>query len=153
MLAGPVAALERSKVALLGDVLRRFGEATVRVTGSSMLPSIWPGDVLTIRRRPLSEVRRRQIAVYTRHGRLVVHRVIAHASHHVVTQGDAVPSPDPPVREPELLGIVAFVSRNGTDRAVPTEPGVAGRLLAALVRHSRHANRMLQHVGRVRLAL
>ena len=30
------------------EVLRRFGEARLRVTGSSMLPTVWPGDLVAV---------------------------------------------------------------------------------------------------------
>jgi hypothetical protein len=153
MLADPTAAVERSKVALMGDVVRRFGEATIRASGSSMVPSIWPGDVLTIRRRFVSEVRTGQIAVFARHGRLVAHRVVAHEGRHLVTQGDGVRSSDLPVREAELLGVVAFISRNGKNRMVPAAPGFAGYTVAAVVRRLSQLRRILQHVGRVRLTL
>ena len=33
------------------QVIRQFGELRLKVTGASMLPSVWPGDVLTVRRR------------------------------------------------------------------------------------------------------
>ena len=48
---------DSSRVELVVDVLGQFGEARLRVVGSSMLPAIWPGDVLTIRRCPMGEVR------------------------------------------------------------------------------------------------
>jgi len=59
-------AVDRSRLALVGEVLHRFGEARLRVTGSSMLPSIWPGDELTVRRRAVSELRTGEIALFTR---------------------------------------------------------------------------------------
>jgi hypothetical protein len=33
---------------LVADVLRAGGEARVRVMGTSMLPALWPGDILVI---------------------------------------------------------------------------------------------------------
>ncbi len=153
MLADAISPLDRSKVALFGDVLHRFGEATVKVIGSSMLPSIWPGDVLTIRRRLASEIRTGEIAVFTRHDRLFAHRVVDHAGPHLVTQGDAMPSPDAPVSDTELLGIVRSLSRDGRSRKVPADPSGLGRLMAALARRSSRASRMLQRVGRVTSAV
>ena len=153
MFASAPPSADRSRVALIGDVLHRFGEATVRVTGSSMLPSIWPGDVLTIRRRPVSETRTGEIAVFTRHGRLFAHRVVAHAGPHLVTQGDGLPTPDGPVSDTELLGVVVSVSRDGKTAQVPADPSAGSRLLAALVRRSSRVNRMLQRLGRVKSAV
>src|SRR6266568_2706456 len=36
------------------EVLRTFGSARLRVTGTSMLPSIWPGDILEVGVFPFS---------------------------------------------------------------------------------------------------
>ena len=37
---------------LVADVARAFGEVRLRVTGASMLPAIWPGDILvTVQRQ------------------------------------------------------------------------------------------------------
>ena len=33
---------------LAADVIRRFGVLRLRVNGYSMLPSIWPGDVVSV---------------------------------------------------------------------------------------------------------
>jgi signal peptidase len=140
---------DRSKVALLGEVVQRFGEARVRVTGSSMLPSVWPGDVLTVRRRLVSQIQAGQIAVFARGGRLVAHRVVARTERHLVTRGDSVPSPDPPVSEGELLGVVASISHDGRSERAPSAPGVASRLVAALTRRSSGASRVLQRIGSV----
>ena len=36
---------------LLVEVARNFGEIRFKATGDSMLPSVWPGDLLTVRRQ------------------------------------------------------------------------------------------------------
>jgi len=137
----------RSRLALFGDVLHRFGQAKIRVTGSSMLPAVWPGDELVVRRRSVSEARTGEIAVFTREDRLFAHRVIAHDGGRLVTRGDAVPSPDPPVSDGELLGVVVSVSRDG----MPVQPpaahrSVSARLAAALVCRSPRASAILQRL-------
>src|SRR5437867_6765581 len=96
---------DSSRVELVVDVLGRFGEARLRVGGSSMLPAIWPGDVLTIRRRPMSAVRCGDVAVFVRGDRVFGHRVIAHHDPHLVTQCHSLPSPDAPVTQAEMLGV------------------------------------------------
>ena len=144
MVAGAVPTVNSYKVALLADLLCQAGEARVRVTGSSMLPAIWPADVITIRRRLVAEMRTGEIAVFTRDNRMFAHRVVAHTGAHVVTQGDTVPSPDAPVSDAELLGVVVAVVRRGRHANVAAEPGVASRLVAAAARCSSRANSMLQ---------
>src|ERR1700737_1372956 len=60
--------LEPAKAALIKDTLDQFGQVRIRVTGSSMLPSIWPGDVLTIHRGVTSDVRGGDVVLFTRDG-------------------------------------------------------------------------------------
>jgi len=45
---GPSARLEEAAPHLLAELLRRCGEARIRVAGTSMLPLIRPGDVLLV---------------------------------------------------------------------------------------------------------
>ncbi len=61
---------------LAGEVVRTFGRVRVRVTGTSMIPAVWPGDVLVVERRAVERIERGEIAVAERDGRLVAHRVI-----------------------------------------------------------------------------
>jgi signal peptidase I len=132
--ADPASEAGGARVALVADVLRQFGQARIRVTGSSMLPSVWPGDELAIRGCSPSETRTGDVVVFTRGERLFAHRVVACEAGCLVTQGDGVPSPDGPVTESELLGLVVDVVRHGRHAGMPTLLGSGGRLLAALVR-------------------
>src|SRR5436190_1147704 len=111
MSSGMAPCADGSRVRLLVDLIGRFGEARLRVTGVSMLPSILPGDVLTIRRRSMDDVCRGEVAVFARGDRLFVHRVIHRHDTHLITQGDSVPSPDPPVSRDEFLGTVVLLVR------------------------------------------
>src|SRR5213594_930218 len=51
---------------LLAEVALKFGEIRFKATGDSMLPSVWPGDLLTVRRQSFSEFRTGQIVLYER---------------------------------------------------------------------------------------
>jgi len=135
---------DAGRLALLIELLARCGEARIAVSGSSMLPSVWPGDVLTIRRCDATELLRGDLAVFTRGGRLFAHRFVGHDGDRLVTQGDAVPLPDPPVSAAELLGTAVSISRSGKSIAFRTAPGLPARLVAALARRSSGAARLLQ---------
>jgi len=135
-----------SRVRLLVDLIGQVGEARLRVIGSSMLPSIRPGDVLIIRRRPIGDVRCGDVAVFVRDDRLFVHRVIAHHGSHLVTRGDSLPSPDAPVTATELAGVAVRLVRGGKARQVSSRVGLPARLTGALVSRSLPANRILQRV-------
>ena len=137
---------DSSRVELVVDVLGRFGEARLRVVGSSMLPAIWPGDVLTIRRCPMREVRCGDVAVFVRDDRVFVHRIIAHHDSYLVTQGDSLPAADPPVTQAELVGVAVRLVRGGKARRISSSVGLPARLTGAIVSRSWHVNRILQRV-------
>lgn len=72
--------------------------------GTSMLPSITPGDVLRITcGAPFTNG---DVVVYVREDRVVVHRVIRVSQTAVWTCGDANLLPDPPVDAAGILGRV-----------------------------------------------
>jgi hypothetical protein len=70
------AAAERARADLIVELLNSGSETRTRVTGSSMLPSTWPGDMLSVRCRPISEGRLGDVALFTREDRLFADRVV-----------------------------------------------------------------------------
>ena len=130
------------KCELAGEVLRSSGRLRLRVTGWSMLPSVMPGDTLLIERIHSDAVSEGDIVLFGRNRRFFVHRVIS-KSHpqntEIVTRGDAMPAPDPPVQGSDLLGRVSFILRNGN--CIEPRPSLrfSERVVAALVRRSRFA--------------
>jgi hypothetical protein len=116
----PGLAADNTVEGLAAEVLGRFGEVRLRVMGSSMLPSVQPGDVLTIRRCAMSAVESGAIVLFTRDGRLFAHRVVARRNTHLVTRGDALEWQDPPICQDQLLGRVVTLTRNGRQRQPPS---------------------------------
>jgi hypothetical protein len=143
------AAMQDAGTALAMEVLDRFGEVRLRVTGTSMVPSVWPGDVVTVRRCLLHHVETGQIVLATRDGRLFVHRALALQPACLLTQGDALAWPDPPVFAHQLLGRVESIDRRGTRVDLPTFTA-ARRAVAAIVRRSTAAGRLLGVGDRLR---
>jgi Peptidase S24-like len=145
----PTRAADDTVEGLAAEVLVRFGEVRLRVMGSSMLPSVQPGDVLTIQRCVMSVVESGAIVLFTREGRLFAHRVVARRNTHLVTRGDALEWQDPPVRQDQLLGRVVTVTRNGRRRQPPSLT-IGRRIAAAVVRRSARARWLLVAGARVR---
>jgi signal peptidase I len=141
------------KCELAADVLRSFGTLRFPASGWSMLPAIWPGDTLVVERVSSDRVCIGDVVVIGRDGRLCGHRVISivedRGDQRLITQGDALPVPDRPVRESELLGRVAYLIRSGKLIAVPAELSVVERLTAKIVRRSVPAARALVYLHRV----
>ena len=102
--------------ALVEESMRRFGEVRIRIAGSSMLPVIRPGDIVSVRRCVPTQVSRGEIVLFIRDKRLFVHRVLgekpsADGQSALITRGDSVPENDPPVFAGELLGCVTAIHR------------------------------------------
>jgi signal peptidase I len=105
---------------LAEEIVRSFGEVRLRVFGTSMVPCILPGDVVAIRRACVREISRGDVVLYSRKGRLFVHRVVNQIVSRsatdleepcLITRGDRLAQDDPPVQEQELLGRVMRVER------------------------------------------
>lgn len=126
---------------LAAEVVRQFGEVSLRVTGTSMLPSVWPGDILTVRRREAAEVRPGQILLCYRDRQFVAHRLVARRGDGLITRGDSLPYYDEPFREDEVLGQVVKVMRRG--RAVDPSPNRWYCGASWILRHSELCTRML----------
>lgn len=88
-----------------------------------MLPSLWPGDLLTIERAAYDAVVPGDIVLVMRDNRFLVHRLVETRQVQDcllwITRGDAMPQNDPPVAACELLGRVTGVSR-GNRSFVPS---------------------------------
>ncbi|MGA3213783.1 MAG: S24/S26 family peptidase [Terriglobales bacterium] len=113
--AAPASTRVELKHDLAVELLRRCGEARLPVNGSSMLPSLWPGDILEVRHEDVAKIALGQVVVFQRDARLVVHRVIRRVrrdgSTLLITRGDRRWTPDAPVSSKELLGCVEVVER------------------------------------------
>lgn len=140
------------KCELAGEVLRSTGTLRLQVTGWSMLPAVWPGDLLTIQRATSGEVSEGDIVLFCRDRRLFAHRVVRKNSEDsaILTRGDALPAPDPVVREHELLGKVSLIVRNGRCIAPTSTLRLSERLVAGLVRGSQIATRVVVGVHGMR---
>jgi hypothetical protein len=112
-----------------------------------MLPSIWPGDTLMVERANFRTVFEGEIVLFVRESRLFAHRVTA-SSHRdgslqLVTRGDAMPTSDAPISDVELLGKVARIERGGRSIEPSRSLRLSERVVAALVRSSEAAARVI----------
>lgn len=145
-------ALHRAKCELAGEVVNFFGSLRFAATGWSMLPSIWPGEMLVVERINPEQVHIGDVVLCGRDSRLRAHRVVSiigsGETRRWVTQGDALSTPDPPVNADELLGRVVYLIRGRKCIPVPPELSVIESLLAKIVRRSPPAARALVYLNR-----
>jgi hypothetical protein len=126
---------------------RRFGTVRIRVMGTSMLPSIWPGDTVIVDRRVACKVKPGEIALFTREDRLFAHRVVENRGSTLITRGDSHSKNDPPVAEHALLGVVTAIERGGKQFQPETHltrsRRVLGKILTSSVLSRRFVPRLM----------
>jgi signal peptidase I len=109
-------ARDQGRCILAAEALRAWGVLKLRATGVSMLPTLWPGDLLIVRSVRPEQVGPGEIVLYMRHGRFFIHRIVsmdlARNDALMVTRGDCMSENDPPVGRTELLGRVTEVHRS-----------------------------------------
>jgi hypothetical protein len=115
-----------------------------------MLPTVWPGDVLSVRRHNVVEALPGDIVLFEREGRLVAHRVVERTicqdKMQWVTRGDSVGSNDAPVSCHELLGRVTAIER-GSRRLTPHQSS-ASRLISWILCRSDFCTRLVLRLGK-----
>jgi len=126
--------LDEAKHDLAAQVVRQFGEVRLKVNGASMLPAVWPGDVVTVRRRSAAELLPGSIVVCYRDQGFVAHRLIGRQGDRILTRGDSHLRDDPPFSEDELLGEVVSILSNG--HPVALTPVWWHRGFSWIMRHS-----------------
>lgn len=138
------------KCEIAAEALRSFGSLRLRVAGHSMLPVIWPGDTLVIGQCKFAEIVPGDIVLYSRHQRLVIHRVLqaidTQGDPSLLTQGDALPHPDAPVFPVQVLGRVTEIIREGQPLHAPAIPSAPAGRVACILRHSAFLSRLLVHL-------
>jgi signal peptidase I len=143
----PAGAREAVKRDLALEALASFGEVRLSVQGASMVPALWPGDTLLVRRVHVEELSPGDIVVCRRDGGLRIHRLLAKAAGGggtlLVTRGDALSENDPPVAASELLGRVSAVISGRRLRVPRPRLSFGGTAVAFLVRRSAWAMRLL----------
>lgn len=133
-------------IELAAASLRTSGSLRMRVAGSSMLPAIRPGDIVTVRRASPAEASRGDVVLFVRDGRFFTHRVIERRGSSMVTRGDAVAVEDPPVHPNEFLGIVISTQRGHRPASVPRQTSL-GRAAATIFRRSSWAGRVFTRLN------
>ena len=121
----------------------------MRAFGTSMVPSIWPGDIVTIEQiRDKNEVG--SIVLAIRDDRLYLHRLVGTESSHggtfFITQGDAMPRPDPACSQDRVIGKVVCIHHDGRSTVPRMHRSLFARFVAWMFCHSALLRRILMRV-------
>ncbi len=114
------------KIKLGAEMLRTGGSIRLKVLGLSMLPSVWPGDIVSIEGGSINAIMPGDIVLYSRDGRFFIHRVIEMSELGFITRGDAAPQSDPIIARSHVLGRVSGIQRNG--KSITPKPGLANMM-------------------------
>ncbi|MBN8265307.1 MAG: S24/S26 family peptidase [Xanthomonadales bacterium] len=138
------------RLALARQTLQTAGHLRIRAFGSSMLPAILPGDLLTFRAAtPADAAPGRIVLAATGDSAWRVHRIAALDGDWVVTRGDALRHRDPPLPCASLLGVLEAQQRGERILAIDRSPN---RLLPSttrwLLRHLPLAHRLARITAR-----
>ena len=121
------------------EVLRKTGVLRLTAFGSSMLPTLFPGDILTIKAEPLAQIQTGDVVLFVRQGRFFIHRNLRHLQRSsetlLLTRGDAMPHPDAPVTADELMGRIVSFER-GTRLASVPQCSLLRRFIGLLLAYS-----------------
>ena len=135
---------------LAAEVLRSSGRLRLRATGASMLPAVWPGDVLSVCSRSATQALPGDIILFARQGRLFAHRVVERTlcqdRIQWVTRGDTVEGNDAPVSSHQLLGRVTAIERGS--RQLTPHQSLASHLASWILSRSDLATRLLLRFSR-----
>ena len=114
---------QQVKNILAAEVLRTMGEVYLAAFGNSMLPTLWPGDLLTIEARSFEQILVGDVVLFARDGRFFIHRAVQKmdtgSGRYLIARGDAMPEVDAPVLPEQVLGKVINVRRKDRGVAVP----------------------------------
>lgn len=146
---------EQSRCNLAAEVLQSSGTLHIRAMGTSMLPTLWPGDLVTIQSQDFEQVEPGEIVLFLREGRFFLHRAVKKSgvgkAVFLLTRGDSMPQNDPPVQPGELLGRVTGIRRGGSVIAPVRRLSWFDLMLARLLGYSNLCQRLaLRRRGRGR---
>jgi signal peptidase I len=126
---------------LAAETLQQFSEVRFVAHGTSMLPTLYPGDCLTVKSFGPATPRCGDIVLCRRANEFRVHRIVSISNEGPATsyvlRGDALTDNDPPVSASELLGRVTSLERQGKFFELKTAEKVHRRVLCFIVRRSK----------------
>lgn len=122
---------------LMAEILGQGHDLHLQVLGASMLPSLWPHDVLKIERQDCNQIATGDVVLVQQDGRFFVHRVVAKevagTRFRFLTRGDCMPQMDPPVWPEDVLGRISQVHRRRGVRILRRRVSPLAKLMGRLL--------------------
>ena len=144
-----------TKLGLAAELLRGRGTLHLKARGTSMLPSVWPGDLVTIQSVVDDEVVPGEIVLVLRDNRFFIHRLVERRLVQDclswITRGDAMPHNDPPAAASELLGRVTCFRRGNCGFVPNRRISVIQSALAWVLCHCGRFRNLMLHIHAARM--
>ena len=122
---------------LAAEVVGVFGSVRLRVSGTSMAPTLRPGELVSVKKTEVMEILPGEIVVFARNGRLIAHRVLtkiqSRGGSYLVTRGDRARKSDAPVSSSELVGRVNYIERGHAVVRASLRLNLASRVVSRLL--------------------
>ena len=135
-------------IELAAASLARTGRLRLRVTGTSMLPAIRPGDVLRVQRCDAGSLRPGEVVLFQQGERLFAHRAVRRGTYALALRGDTLDADDAPERQ--VLGKVIAIERRGREITPTHSPGIFQRTAARFFARSPLAGRLFHRLEALR---
>jgi len=131
---------------LAAEIAGVFGSVRLRVSGTSMAPTLCPGELVSVEKTRMTEILPGEIVVFARNGRLIVHRVLStiqcHGESNLVTRGDRTRKNDAPVSSSEFVGRVTHVESDHSGALASSRLNLASRAISRLLSFSDRATHL-----------
>jgi len=146
---------EMVKCELATESLRSSGKLRFEAMGWSMMPTLWPRDIVEINRADGKNVAIGDIVLFVRTGKLCAHRVVsksrgADGDIRFTTQGDSLPMADLEISSRELLGKVCLISRGKQSFQPSSKLSFCNRAMRSILRRSTFTSRVLARLHTMR---
>jgi hypothetical protein len=124
------------------------------VFGTSMVPAILPGDLISVQRAIVAEISNGEIVLYSRNGRMFAHRVVGCMQSPegplLIARGDRFRHNDPPISSSELLGKVISIERGNFQWQPASCLSGWERMIVQLLRNSDRATYLYLQLAALR---
>lgn len=128
---------EQDRCDLAAEALRINGTLTLKAFGTSMIPALWPGDLVCVQSCGFSDVQPGDIALCRREHRFFLHRVTQKLDESwLITRGDSMPGTDPRISPQDLIGRVTRVQHGNQDFVPIRKFSLRARLIGRILGHS-----------------
>lgn len=148
-------ATQNPKLEMVAEALRRGASVSLDLQGTSMLPALWPGDVLTVDPVSHEGLAMGDLVFVAREGRSFVHRLIRRSTFDGcvcwISRGDATRHEDMPLTASQVLGRVVHIRRGHCTLTPSRNLSCLHRGFAWLLRHSARTIGIVLRIHRFRL--